>query len=385
MITGRAIKHRSKLPVGLAPYARDGNTASVHKSAGPTILISSAGRRVELLRAFRQTLTQIAAADQLNPGRVLAVDSSWYSSAFHDADEAFLVPRCTDPDFVPHMLNLCTSYGVDLIVPTIDPELPVYATAREQFAAIGTTVAISSPEVTTIAADKVHTHRWLTREGFPTVLQGSVTDVQADPATWQYPLMAKPRFGSASKGVTLLAGPIELDRLISDWPRLSAGADPHQDLIIQSVARGAEYTVDVLVSRDRSTESRVGLGVAAVPRRRIEARAGEVSKAVTVRSPILIELAENLCAALPGAYGPLNIQMFLDSESGTVAVIELNARFGGGYPLSFAAGANYPQALIHDACGLPAPSSLQEWRNNLAMLRYDAAVFVVDPGPGKNA
>jgi carbamoyl-phosphate synthase large subunit len=50
-------------------------------------------------------------------------------------------------------------------------------------------------------------------------------------------------------------------------------------------------------------------------------------------------------------------------------------RFGGGYPLSFAAGADFPRALVHEVCGLPAPG-VSEWRENLVMLRYDAAVFV---------
>jgi carbamoyl-phosphate synthase large subunit len=353
---------------------------AVTEFAGPTILISSAGRRVELLRAFRQTLTALAPANGASFGRVLAVDSSWYSSAFHDADQAFLVPRCTDPDFVPVMVDLCTRNQVQLIVPTIDTELPVYAAASDEFAAVGTTVAISAPEVVAIAADKVHTHNWLTGAGFPTVMQGTITDVRTDPVNWRFPLIVKPRFGSASKGVTVLADLADLERLIAHWRKLSADSDPYRDLVVQSVAGGAEYTVDVLVMRDRSASSAGGLCITAVPRRRIEVRAGEVSKAITVRSPVLIELAEKLCSALPGAYGPLNIQMFLDSESGKVAVIEINARFGGGYPLSFAAGANFPLALIHEASGMPAPP-VPEWREKLVMLRYDAAVFVEQTDP----
>ena len=344
------------------------------ESSAPTILISSAGRRVELLRAFRRTLTGLAAPGT-SAGRVLAADSSWYSSAFHDADQAFLVPRCTDAGFVRHMINLCTRHRIDLIVPTIDPELPIYAAARDEFSAVGTTVAVSSPAVVAIAADKVATHRWLTSAGFPTVLQGSVAEARTDPQLWQFPLMAKPRFGSASKGVMLLAEPADLDRVIAQWERSPDVGDPHRDLLIQSVAPGVEYTVDVLVGRDRNTDLASPSRVIAVPRRRIEVRAGEVSKAVTARSPVLIELAEKLSAALPGAYGPLNFQIFFDSESGSVAVIELNARFGGGYPLSFAAGADFPRVLVHDACGLPEPG-VSEWRENLVMLRYDAAVFV---------
>jgi len=341
----------------------------------PTVLISSAGRRVELLRAFRCMLDTFPDADQRDSGRVLAVDCSWYSSAYHDADEAFLVPPCTDPDFVPRMVALCAAHHVDLLVPTIDPELPVYAAAREQFAAVGTTVAISSPELVTIAGDKVQTHRWLTSEGFPTVTQGTVADVRADLGRWGFPLVVKPRLGSASKGVAVVEAPAELERTICDWPKVSGGAgDAQRDLVVQSLARGVEHTVDVLVTRDGPRGAK-GPGITAVPRRRIEVRAGEVSKAVTVRSSLLIELAEKLCAALPGAYGPLNIQMFLDEESAQVTVIELNARFGGGYPLSFMAGADFPRALLQEARGLPVTASLADWRENLVMLRYDAAIF----------
>lgn len=341
---------------------------------GPTVLISSAGRRVELLRSFRRTLDALAAADASDRGRVLAVDCSWYSSAFHDADEAFLVPRCTDPDFVPRMIELCHAERVDLVVPTIDPELPIYADARDQFAAVNTTVAISSPEVVSIASDKKRTHDWLTTEGFPTVMQGTIADVRADPDAWRFPLVVKPRFGSASVGVTLVDSPAELERAMAS---ASAGLpgdrdrrrEVEPDLVVQTRADGIEHTVDALVTRG-------GADIAAVPRRRMEVRSGEVAKAVTVRSPALIELTEKLCTALPGAYGPLNIQMFLDEESERLAIIELNARFGGGYPLAFAAGADFPQALLQEALGLSVTAPIYGWRDNLVMLRYDAAIFV---------
>jgi carbamoyl-phosphate synthase large subunit len=236
----------------------------------------------------------------------------------------------------------------------------VYAAAREQFAAIGTTVAISSPEVAAIGGDKQRTHDWLVANGFPTVQQGLLADVQADPAAWSFPLVVKPRFGSASIGVGVVHDLAELEK---------AAAAP--DALVQSMAQGVEHTIDLLASGE-------GQCLAAIPRRRIEVRAGEVSKAVTVRSPALIELAEKLCAALPGAYGVLNVQVFVGDEPGQLAIIELNARFGGGYPLSYAAGADFPLALVQDALDLPRTAPLEGWQDGLVMLRYDAAVFVAD-------
>jgi len=321
----------------------------------PVVLISSAGRRVELLRAFRETVR-----DQ--GGRVLGVDITPYSPAFQDADEAFIVPRCTTPEFVPALLDICRTHGVDLVIPTLDPELPVYAAARDEFAAIGTTVAISRPDVAAIGGDKQQTHDWLVANGFPTVQQGTLADVEADPGAWAFPLIVKPRFGSASIGVGIVRDHDELAR---------AASQP--DALVQTLAPGVEHTIDLLADRD-------GRCLAAIPRRRLEVRAGEVSKAVTVRDPALIELAEKLCAALPGPYGALNVQVFAGDEPGQLAVIEMNARFGGGYPLSYAAGADFPLALVQDALGLPRTAPLEGWQDGLVMLRYDAAVFVTDPG-----
>jgi len=321
----------------------------------PVVLISSAGRRVELLRAFREKVR-----DQ--GGRVLGVDITPYSPAFQDADEAFIVPRCTTPEFVPALLDICRTHGVDLVIPTLDPELPVYAAARDEFAAIGTTVAISRPDVAAIGGDKQQTHDWLVANGFPTVQQGTLADVEADPGAWAFPLIVKPRFGSASIGVGIVRDHDELAR---------AASQP--DALVQTLAPGVEHTIDLLADRD-------GRCLAAIPRRRLEVRAGEVSKAVTVRDPALIELAEKLCAALPGPYGALNVQVFAGDEPGQLAVIEMNARFGGGYPLSYAAGADFPLALVQDALGLPRTAPLEGWQDGLVMLRYDAAVFVTDPG-----
>jgi carbamoyl-phosphate synthase large subunit len=322
-----------------------------------TVLVSSAGRRVELLRGFRRALAAIGAA----PGRVLATDCSWYSSAFHDADEAFLVPRLDDPAFVPRLLELCAAHRVDLIVPTIDTEMPVWVAHREPFDEIGTTIALSHGDVVAIAADKQRTHDWLVDQGFPTVDQTTPAGALADPDAWTFPLMAKPRFGSAGLGVGLVRDAEELALVARRGHDLG-------EIVVQRVAPGVEHTIDVLADR-------TGRCLCAVPRRRIEVRAGEVSKGVTVRSELLEDLAGRICEALPGAYGALNVQVFVEDPD-RLAVIEINARYGGGFPLSLEAGADFPRWMLEELRGLPSTASPDGWRAGLVMLRYDAAVFV---------
>lgn len=313
------------------------------------VLISSAGRRVALGRIWRRTLAELGL-----DGALLAADASPLSPAYHDADRAFTVPRAADAGFTGAMLELCRRETVALIVPTNDLELAVYAENRGRFAESGTTVAISAPEVVEIGADKALTNAWLTGNGFPTVRQSTPKGA----AGWDYPLLVKPRRGSASIGVGVVRDAAEL-----------AATTREGDFVVETIAPGVEYTIDVLADR-------AGRCVCAVPRRRLEVRSGESSKGVTARCPALEELCARICEALPGAYGPLTMQVMVDEVTGGMAVIEINPRFGGGYPLTWEAGGRYPRWIVEEILGLPSTASADAWREGLVMLRYDEAVFV---------
>lgn len=317
------------------------------------VLVSSAGRRGALVQLLRQTLRELGLT-----GEVAASDQSPLSAAFHLADRGELVPPQTDPGFIDALLEICERRRIRLLIPTHDGELPILAAARTRFGAVGTTVAVSSPAAVAIGRDKVATHAFCNEHGFPTVRQASRAEVLAAAADWPWPLVAKPRFGSAAIGVSAVTTPSELAAIARD------------DLVVQTVARGTEHTVDVLVLRD-------GIARCAVPRRRIEVRAGEVAKAVTVREPGLEALALAVVDALPAPYGALNVQIFRDAATGELAVIEINARFGGGFPLAHEAGARFPRWLIEDIAGLRSTVT-DDWRANLTMLRYDAAVYLPD-------
>jgi carbamoyl-phosphate synthase large subunit len=315
------------------------------------VLISSAGRRVALMTTFRSALAEVGIG-----GKILAADVTQLSAAYHCADASFLVPACRSPEFVPALLDICRARDVRLVVPTIDPELPVFAEHRTAFAEARANVAISSPQVIAIGRDKIATHAWLRESGFPTVRQ--VVPENGVVQGLSFPLIVKPRMGSAAIGV----------RIVRDEQELRLATTRDGEFIVQEIAPGVEHTIDVFV--DRWGEPRC-----AVPRRRIEVRAGEVSKGRTVRSQSLIDLSSRICAALPGAYGVITIQIFLEEASGVMNVIEINPRFGGGFPLAWEAGARYPTWLIQELLGR-TPDVRTDWKDDLVMLRYDGAVFV---------
>ena len=314
------------------------------------VLISSAGRRVGLLGCFRFALDGID-----TQGKIIAADASTLAPALHFADETHTVPRCDDSRFIPALVEACAKHHVDAIVPTIDTELPILAEHREQLQSGGAALWLSSAETIEITADKRLTNRWLHDNGFPAVSQFTPLEALEQLPDIRFPLIAKPPRGSASVGLRRIASRIELEACLG------------HDLIVETVAPGVEYTVHVWAGAK-------GRALCAVPCRRLEVRAGEVSKGRTEKHDGLMRLASDVVDALPGCRGPVNVQIFLDA-SGIMRVIEINPRFGGGYPLVDRAGAPFARWML-DPAGSPV-HYFDGWIDGLTMLRYDSAIYTL--------
>jgi carbamoyl-phosphate synthase large subunit len=324
--------------------------------AACTVLISSAGRRVELIRCFRDGAARLGI-----DLRVIAIDvDPGMSAACHMADLAIRVPRCDQAQFTEDLLGICLRHEVDLIVPTIDPELEPLSGHAARFSEIGVELAVAAPEVVRLARDKLRTAQFLASRGMPAPRSGRLDEVMADPHAWPWPLMLKPRSGSSSVGIRIMSSAEEL-----------AEFGPSPDYLAQELLRGEEYTVNLFFDR-------TGRLSCAIPHLRCEVRAGEVAKAITRRHPGLEAIAWRLGETLPGARGALCFQAMVD-QAGRAVVFELNARFGGGYPLAHQAGARFAQWLLEETTGRPV-SAHNHWQDGVLMLRYDHAVFCAAPG-----
>ena len=316
------------------------------------ILLSCAGRRVELLQILRRALRSVEVE-----GEVVAADAQPFAPAFVVAERRAIVPPIASESFASKMLQVCVDQNVRWVIPTIDTELPILAAAREAFAAQGVTVMVSSPETIAIAASKRATHAWFVEHGFPTFCQTSPQQALADPQ-WVYPCFAKPSGGSRSIGAMRIDTPEQLRSL-----------DPALDYVVESLGQGVEVTVDAYVS------PQTGRCVCAVPRQRLEVRAGEVSKGKTIEAPAIVDMVKRVCEALPGAYGVLCIQLFYKPDTAHIQLMEINPRFGGGYPLTDAAGAKFARWFLEDTLQLPSTAN-EDWARDLVMMRYDQAVYV---------
>jgi carbamoyl-phosphate synthase large subunit len=318
------------------------------------ILISSAGRRGQLVSCFRESALELGVELE-----VLATDMRpELSAACQLADRSAAVPPCSSPEFVPALLRLCREHQVSLIVPTIDTELQVLSDAREAFAEVGTEVTVSEPAVVAIARDKSRTAQILSHAGVNVPRTVDAGEYLKHTAGVRWPVILKPRGGSSSIGIIRPKTPAEAVH----------AAELNTDLIVQEFWAGREYTVNLFFNR-------AGQMKCVVPHWRIETRAGEVSKGRTEDIPQLRGVAEKLATIMPGARGALCFQAIV-SESGEYVVFEINARFGGGYPLAHHAGARFTQWLLEETLKLPCTAS-DAWRPAVTMLRYDEAIFRV--------
>ena len=313
------------------------------------VLILAAGRRVELVQAFKADLEA-----RLAQARVFASDlQPQLSAACQVADQAFVLPRVNDASYASALLRLCQDNGIGLVVPTIDTELQLLACQRERFASLGVHLVISDQALIADCRDKRRTAALFGAVGIATPAIYSRDAIR-------FPAFAKPYDGSRSIGaVALMTADALTPALLAD----------QKLMFMQFVGPDhVEYTVDAYYDRGGALRCMV-------PRQRLEVRSGEVSKGVTRRGAVYDYLVPKL-SHVPGARGCLTIQLFVNLETGACAGIEINPRFGGGFPLTHAAGAPYPGWLIDEYLMGGSVAFFEGWKADLVMLRYDAKVLV---------
>jgi carbamoyl-phosphate synthase large subunit len=282
------------------------------------------------------------------------------SPALQSCDDGFLVQSTTHPRYVGQLLSIVRRHGVRLLVPTVDLDLRLLAEHRWRFDRLGCQVLVSDPQVIDICQDKRKTCRFLQRHGFDAPLTQSVRSALAadrrGELTW--PRFLKPWDGHAGKGSTV----------VRDRKELLFYAKRVPNPICQEYIEGVEYTCDVYIDFERRVRC-------VVPRRRLEVRSGEVSKAQVVKDSRMMTQAARLIEQLGAGPGVVTLQLFLTRKK-RLKFIEVNPRFGGGAPLSIRAGADFPKWILQELAGKRPCIGFDAFEDGLVMLRYDAEVWV---------
>lgn len=316
------------------------------------ILITSAGKRVVLVQIFQQTLKELGLE-----AKVFTTDMMpMMAPACIVSDEGIKISPCTKDSYVDELLDICKNKNVGIVIPTIDPELTVLASHRDLFSEQGVELILSDEDFVKTCRDKRLTRSYL-----------SDIQIQMPKAIDKnhpvFPLFVKPYDGSLSSDIHVIRNQRELTVEIMENPKY---------MFMEYVDKEdyKEYSVDMYYGKDHKVK-----GI--VPRERIVVRTGEINKGITRKNYIVGFLKERM-GLLPGVRGCICIQLFYREKDNDIKGIEINPRFGGGFPLSFYAKANYAEYVIREYLLGETMIYSEEWLDNTLMLRYDNDIIVYD-------
>lgn len=302
------------------------------------------------MRFFQNELNQIY------PGsKVYTTDANPdYAAACVVADGCFQVPKVTSSSYIADLLAVALENQISLIIPTIDTELLVLSENQARFAEQGITIVVSDHNWINTFHFKRLSHEFFEKHGIATAKE-------FDKQNYTLPVYIKPIDGSRS-----------VDNFIvhhqDEFTEKHFSNDRLMFLEYLDHSTHTELTVDMYYSKDGHLKC-------AVPRERIEVRDGEVSKAITKNATFIASIWQKM-GHVAGFRGCITLQVFVQNDTHTIFAIEINPRFGGGYPLSYLAGANYPKWIIQEYLQGEQIPVFHDWQSDMLMLRYDHEVII---------
>lgn len=319
------------------------------------ILILSAGSRCQLMKYFQQ--------DKNGFDKVVSTDCSRYAPALYLSDKYYLTPKIHEPNYLQALQDICVQEDIHVILPLNENDLQIMAENRGLFEERGILVAVSGPEAVALCRDKYALFQKLNRLGIPCIqcYEGTEESLAEFGETLESPVFVKPRYGAGSIGnmkVSKLSLLRELIKCRED------------ELILQPYVDAVEYGVDTYID----FESREVIAIFA--KEKIRMRAGETEKSRTVIDKDIFRLVQHTVEKLE-LMGPVDMDIYY--YKGEYHILEINPRFGGGYPHAYECGVNFPFFLRQNAAGICNNPQIGRYSDGEVMLKYtDAMMIKVD-------
>ena len=333
------------------------------------ILFTCAGRRNYLINYFKQALN--------GTGSVIAVDMDVNASALIDADIFLTVPSIFADNYISFLKDICKTHKVDAVISLNDLELPILSKHKKEFEDFGTKIIVSNEQVIDTAFDKWKTYQFLKASNLLTPqtyidLNKALVDLEHNKLN--FPLVLKPRWGSASIGVDIVESQEELMlsyqllKIKLSRSNISKASliDMNNAILIQEKLKGKEFGMDILNDFQ-------GNYYGSFIREKLSMRCGETDKAKSVISVGISSIGKVIAENLKHL-GTLDCDVFLDNNK--VYVLELNPRFGGGYPFSHEAGINTAAIYIEWIRGGNSISEFNNYKENKVFAKHDKLINI---------
>lgn len=334
------------------------------------ILFTCAGRRNYLIEYFQKALN--------GSGKVIAADMQISAPAMAIADKSYQVSEVYAEHYIDEILNICKKENIGAVFSLNDLELPILSYARNRFINHGINLMVSSSEVIDICFDKYKTHEYLLRIGLKsplTFIDGDEANNAINEKKLAFPFVLKPRWGSASIGIYFpknMEQFIIIEKLaklqIKDSILLRASNnDIDRALLYQEMINGTEFGLDIINDLE-------GNYITTIVKQKLGMRAGETDKAVVVENEHIKKIGKRIGTSL-NHIGNLDCDVFYNGKD--YYVLELNPRFGGGFPFSYEAGVDLPSVIIKWLNNEPVDLNLLKPKKNIAFAKCDKLIKII--------
>ncbi len=326
------------------------------------ILLTSVGRRDYLINYFK-SITEYDCY-------IIASNSIENTSGMWIADDSYLSPPITSDEYIPYVLDLCKSEHIDLLISLFDLDNFCLAKYKEEFLRIGVLPVISDPSIVGICLDKIKTNYFLRNIGLKTTktytdINSAITAIENK--TLSFPLILKPQWGQGSISTEIVYCKEEL---IAAYQFLQFNVDKtniiyienfgfKNSMLIQEFIPGEEYGVDCVNNLN-------GINKGIIVKKKLSMRAGETDKAITVFDNSISDTCRYLSDRL-GHVGIMDLDLIKKDDD--IYIIDMNPRFGGGYPFSHQAGANIPLAILQWSEQIEAEDVCFQYKENVMTIK----------------
>lgn len=260
------------------------------------------------------------------PVRIVSSDTNPISAGFYMSDAHELLPEIESKSYLSRLFEIITKHKISILMPSSGYDIYHYSKYKKKLLKLGALPVVSDVMTMEICRDKMQTYHHLSKKfDLPlTTLDSKKLE--------GFPLIAKPRYGKGSKGIVKIENPMDLRYIQSK----------QNGLIFQEYLPGTEYTIDVLSDLN-------GEPLIAVPRIRVQTKAGISTVGKIIKDENISETCKSIAKYLK-IKGPCCIQM-KESNEGTLKLVEVNPRLGGGTIFTALAGANFPAMILDMAMG----------------------------------
>ena len=304
------------------------------------ILLTSVGRRAYIIDYLRDVYKRLGLA-----GNIIATNSDMNTTAMSVADKAFESPIIYDEKYIPFLLEICKSEKIDMLISLFDIDLMILAKNKRRFESQGVKVIVSDENIINICNDKFEMLKYLEKINMPVPmtyidLEEALKGVDFDKNSY----ILKPRWGMGSLSIFEAENKKELEVLYEkakrsiqkSYLRFESEADIDRAILIQEKIKGDEYGFDIF--NDLEGENPV-----VTVKRKLAMRSGETDIAEVIENKELENIGKKIAESLKHI-GNLDMDILFDGQK--AYIIDMNARFGGGYPFTHSAGVNELEALI---------------------------------------